>query len=274
LYHENRFHNVIHCLNKTLEKVYNTQVEDSEVHGIVKQVHSLHGLKKRLANRDRKITPWFNHRYFQNYAEFDKFTHPVLNDEAMNPDQIELLKSIYPAVSFRKNVFSGQNMQQPYACLDYELLDLPHSTRAYILSSSNTMKGFVSDYLDIFKLSNKKDADNLSDRNDLLRSFVLKTQLKEALSTWYTREEYRLTPYQYKMIILKFRDNLYKKVNTQKMAYQRSIEGIVGSSKLDTMKEEGMAVLTPLEQEDLTIKRAKALTKYTLVDQVSQTKAE
>lgn len=274
LYHENRFQNVIHCLNKTLEKIYNTQVDESQVHGIVKQVHSLHSLKKRLANKDRKITPWFNYRYFQNYAEFDLFTHPVLNDEAMSPDQIELLKSLYPETSFSKNVFSGQKMLQPYSCLDCELLDLPHATRSYILSSSNTMKGFVNDYLEIFKLSNKKDADNLSERNDLLKSFVLRAQLKEALFTWYTREEYPLTPYQYKMLGLKFRDNLYKKMYNQKTSYQKSIEGIVGHHKLDTMSEEAMGVLTPLQQEELKVKRTQALTKYTLVDQVSQTKAE
>jgi len=238
------------------------------------QVHSLQSLKTKLANRDKRYIPWFNHRYLKNYSEYYKTTKSVLNDEAMSPDQINILQDKYPTVIFSTNVFSGQRICQPYNSLDYELLDLSQEVRSYISSSANTVKGFINDYLNIFKIGFKKDAVNLKHKNDLLKTFLAKYQLRSALLTWYTREKYPTTPKQFKFLNLKFRDNMYKKVYTQKTAYLKSVEDIIGTHKLDMMNDKDMGVLSPIEQEDLKAKRIKAMSKYTLIDQVSMAKAE
>jgi len=128
--------------------------------------------------------------------------------------------------------------------------------------------------LDIFKLSNKKDASNLRDRNDLLKSILTKNQMKSVLFSWYTKQEYPITPKQHQMLSLKFRDDLFKKVYNQKRTFLKSIEGVVGSTKLETNNDESVGALTPNEQEQLKLKQAEAMSKYTLVEQVSLVKAE
>lgn len=110
--------------------------------------------------------------------------------------------------------------------------------------------------------------------NDLFKTFLSKNQLRSALFTWYTHENYPLTPKQFKFLNLKFRDNMYKKVYTQKITYLKSMENIIGPHKLDMMNEKDMGVLTPIEQEHLRMDRIKAMSRYTLVDQISQVKAE
>lgn len=76
------------------------------------------------------------------------------------------------------------------------------------------------------------------------------------------------------MLTLKFRDELFKKVYNQKNSYLKSIESIVGSTKLETENDDAVGALTPLEQEKLKLKRAQAMSKYTLIEQVSLAKAE
>lgn len=183
---------------------------------MIRQIQSLQNLKKQLANRDKRYIPWFNYRYYCNFTEYYHKTKPVIDEEAMSPKQIRLLEEFYPQIMFTKNVYSGQKIENPYSCLDIEILDLEKEMRSYILTCSSSMKGFTNDYLEVFKLSNKKDAANLRDKNDLLKTFITRNQIKAALFTWYTREDYPATPHQYHMLSLKFRDDLFKKIFNQK----------------------------------------------------------
>lgn len=220
------------------------------------------------------MVPWFNYRYFKNFTKYFEVTKPILNEDAMSPDQIGFLQQQFPVVRYSNTVFSGQRVVQPYKCLDHELLDLPMEVRSEIYSAYGTVRGNISDYLETFKIGFRVDSNNIKARNDLLQTFIARNQLKSALFSWYTRERYPLTPKQYKFLSLKFRDNLYKKIHVQKTSYLKSIESIVGPHKFETMKVKNIGVLTPLEQENLKIERIKAMSKYNLVDQVSQAKAE
>ena len=256
LFHTNRFYKVNHILDRSLDKVLSNpkKLSEEEEMKVIKEVHSLNSLKEKLSNRDKRYIPWFNYRYFKNYSEYFKTVAPVINEEATSSDQIHFLEKLYPSVVFWSNVFSGQKIKQPYKCLDYEGLDLSPEIRSYISSSAGVVRGFINDYLEVFKIGFKNDCHNLDNRNELLRSFLKRHQLKSALFSWYTREKYPFTPSQYKMLNLKFRDNLYKKVYSQKLSYLKAIENIVGVHKLDTMSDVNVGILTPLEQEKLKMK--------------------
>jgi len=136
------------------------------------------------------------------------------------------------------------------------------------------MKGFINDYLNIFKLSNKKDSANLRERNDLLKTFVVRNQLKSAIFSWYSWDDYALNPYQFSILLLKFKDELFKKIYNQKKTYLKSIEGVVGENKLDLSSDDTLAALNPLEKEKLKQEKIRAMTRYTLIEHVSQAKSE
>lgn len=274
LFQDNKFNKVIYCIDKSLDRLYSSKITYDQEHSVMKQINAFQVLKKKLANRDKRYIPWFNYRFFLNYSEYYLRTNSVINEQAMSPKEIKKLEDCYSQMVFSKNVFSGQKLEQAYGWLDYELLDLPKETRAYILTSSNTTKGFIADYIEYFKLSTRKDSVNLRDKNDILKTFIMRNQLKAALFTWYTMEDFPLVPQQHQSLLLKFRDDLFKKIFAQKQAYLKSIEGLVGPTKLDTTSEEALGVMTPLEKEKLKIKRTQALAKYTLIEQVSQAKAE
>lgn len=54
----------------------------------------------------------------------------------------------------------------------------------------------------------------------------------------------------------------------------KSIENVVGSTKLDIPSDRFLSVMAPSEQEKLKVDRIQAMAKYTLIDQVSQARAE
>lgn len=273
LYHESRYSRVVYCIDRVLEKIY----DDDKIHedqSSIKQIKSLLSLLKQFSHRDISYIPWFNFRYYGNYQEYYSKTRDSINDQAMNPQQIEQVEKMYPAVKFLKNTFSGQEVSQPYECLDYEILDLSKENRAYIQSSANTLRGIITDYLEIFKLSNKKGAANLRDRNDVMKTLILRSQLKFALFSWYSCSDYPSTPDQFKLLSSKFKDDLYKKILEQKKTYLKSIEAVVGDTKFNSNIQDEDLALNPLEKERIKMQRIKAMSRYTLVELISQAKAE
>ena len=281
LYHENRYNSVMFCIDKVLEKLYETKDSTSE-QSIIKQVSSLHTLSKKMSNRELSYTPWFNHRYYSNFHEYYVHTKEAIDEKAMSPKEIGKLETLYPSIRFSENVFSGQCIDQPYECLNYEALDLTKENRAHIHSSSNTLRGIVKDYLDIFKLSNKKGVANLREQNDIIKTFIMRNQLESALFTWYSNCDYPANPAQYDMLLSKFKEDLHKqarinfknKILDQKQTYLKSIESIVGPTKFDASKYDVDMALTPLEKEKLKFESIKAISRYTLIEMVAQSKSE
>ena len=249
LYHDNRFVKVIFWIDKVLERLYDNPSSKEPELSRTKQIRSLQSLSKLLSNRDRNIIPWFNYRYYGNFQEYYFKTKEIIDEQAMNPKEISKLEQIYPDIRFSKNVFSGQKIGHPYAWLDYEILDLTKENRSYIQSWSNTLRGIVSDYLIEFNINRKGSAD-LRERNDIIKTFIMRTQLKFALFSWYSCSDFPQTPDQYHQLSFKFRNDLYKKVLEQK-TYLKSIEPVVGQIKLDTSTHDIDMALTPLEKEKI-----------------------
>ena len=71
-----------------------------------------------------------------------------------------------------------------------------------------------------------------------------------------------------------FKDDLFKKVYNQKKQYLKSIEGVVGENKLDLSNDDTLAALNSLEKEKIKQEKIIAMTKYTLIEEVSQAKSE
>lgn len=274
IYHENRYSNAVYSIDRVLEKIYETKTTKMNEDIFIKQIHSLQSLSKKLSNRDQRYIPWFNYRYYGNYKEYYIRAKSSINENATSPKEIDILHKLYPPIKFSKNVFSGQKIEQPYSCLDTEILDLTKETRALIHSASNTSKGIINDYLEIFKLSNKKGVDNIRERNEMLKTLILRSQLKYALYSWYSCSDYPVSPNQYSFLLAKFKDDLFKKCYEQKNSFLKSIEQVVGSTKLDTSSNDFDIVLTPLEKEKLKIARIKEMSRFTLVELVSTAKAE
>ena len=102
LYHENRFQNVIYCIDRRLEKLYLNEVSQESESSVIKQIASIQNLKKQLSNREKRFVPWFNYRYFWNYIEYYLKTKTVINENAMIPKQIGILEDIYIPIKFSK----------------------------------------------------------------------------------------------------------------------------------------------------------------------------
>jgi len=115
LQHTNRFHNVVICLDKCLEKLYESKVSGIREQAVVKQIHSLQHLKKVLANRDRNTIPWLNDRYYINSDEASSINNEYADEQYTNPDQVKILETYYPQVLFSKNLFSGQKVETSYS---------------------------------------------------------------------------------------------------------------------------------------------------------------
>ena len=88
------------------------------------------------------------------YDSFFKATQPVVDEEALNPPEFNLISGIYLTnsinlITFKKNVpHMGAVVPRDYACLDYALTNLGKKPRKWIMSSLNsnelTLQSFIS----------------------------------------------------------------------------------------------------------------------------------
>lgn len=88
------------------------------------------------------------------YDSFFKATQPVIDEEALNPPEFNLISGIYLTnsinlITFKKNVpHMGALLGRDYACLDYALTNLGKKPRKWIMSSLNsndhTLQSFIS----------------------------------------------------------------------------------------------------------------------------------
>lgn len=78
------------------------------------------------------------------YDCFFKATQPVIDEEALNPPEFNLVQGIYQSnsinmITFKKNIpFMGSIIGRDYSCLDFSLTNVSKDTRKYIMSNLNS----------------------------------------------------------------------------------------------------------------------------------------
>ena len=87
------------------------------------------------------------------YDSFFKATQPVIDEEALNPPEFNLISGIYLTnsinlITFKKNVSCmGAIIKRDYQCLDYALINLSKDVRKYLMSNLNsndlTLQSFI-----------------------------------------------------------------------------------------------------------------------------------
>ena len=103
----------------------------------------------------------------QEYDCFFKVTQPIIDEEALNPPEFNLISGIYMTNSinlstFKKNIpFMGHLHHRDYKCLDFALCNLSKEIRKYITTNLNsvdlTLQGYIQDKLKISE-KDQKDA--------------------------------------------------------------------------------------------------------------------
>jgi hypothetical protein len=88
------------------------------------------------------------------YDCFFRATQPVIDEEALNPPEFNLVQGIYLAnsinnITFKKNIpYMGSYTGRDYTCLDYALTNVSKDTRKYIMSNLNsndlTLKSYIT----------------------------------------------------------------------------------------------------------------------------------
>lgn len=125
--------------------------------------------------------------YRQDYDNFFKATQPLIDEEALNPTEFNLVKGIYLTnsinmMTFKKNVpFMGHLVVHDYRCLDFALTNLSKEIRKYISTNLGsiemTLQAFITAKM---KINEKEYASNPSVYSQLMteKKNYLKQQIK------------------------------------------------------------------------------------------------
>ena len=87
------------------------------------------------------------------YDAFFKATQPLIDEEALNPHEFNLISGIYLVdsinmVTFKKNVpFMGRIFQRDYHCLDFAMTNLSREIRRYAMQNINSMDMTLSNFI-------------------------------------------------------------------------------------------------------------------------------
>jgi len=91
--------------------------------------------------------------YNQEYDSFFKATQPIIDEEALNPPEFNLISGIYLTnsinlVTFKKSIpYMGCRIPRDYQCLDFALTNLSKDIRKYAVSNfaslDATLKSFI-----------------------------------------------------------------------------------------------------------------------------------
>lgn len=123
----------------------------------------------------------------RDYDSFFKATQPVIDEEALNPPEFNLISGIYLTNSinlttFKKNVpYMGTVIGRDYKCLDFALTNLSRPVRRVVMSYLNsndlTLQSFIKARL---KMDEKDYQSNPSIYSQILqeKKAYLKVQIK------------------------------------------------------------------------------------------------
>jgi hypothetical protein len=105
----------------------------------------------------------------QEYDSFTKAVQPLIDEEALNPPEFNLVSGIYLTdainmVTFKKNVpFMGNLFLHDYKCLDYAMTNLNKDMRKYFMTNLGSIDGTLSDFIkDKMKVNDKEYQSNPS----------------------------------------------------------------------------------------------------------------
>jgi hypothetical protein len=91
--------------------------------------------------------------YNQEYDSFFKATQPIIDEEALNPSEYNLVAGIYLAnsinlITFKKNPsYMGAIMARDYTCLDFALTNLSKDVRKYATSNFASVEDTLRNFL-------------------------------------------------------------------------------------------------------------------------------
>lgn len=91
--------------------------------------------------------------YKQEYDSFFKATQPIIDEEALNPSEYNLVAGIYLAnsinlITFKKNpAYMGALMARDYTCLDFALTNLSKDVRKYATSNFASVEDTLRNFL-------------------------------------------------------------------------------------------------------------------------------
>lgn len=91
--------------------------------------------------------------YNQEYDSFFKATQPIIDEEALNPPEYNLVAGIYLAnsinlITFKKNPsYMGALMARDYTCLDFALTNLSKEVRKYATSNFASVEDTLRNFL-------------------------------------------------------------------------------------------------------------------------------
>ena len=80
------------------------------------------------------------------YDSFFKATQPLIDEEALNPSEFNLVQGVYLAdsvnmVTFKKSVpYMGHTFLHDYKCLDYALTNLSKDIRKYLMTNLGSIE--------------------------------------------------------------------------------------------------------------------------------------
>lgn len=123
----------------------------------------------------------------RDYDSFFKATQPVIDEEALNPPEFNLISGVYLTnsinlITFKKNVpYMGTLIGRDYKCLDFALTNLCRPVRkvvmTYLSSNDLTLQGFIKARL---KMDEKDYQSNPSIYSQILqeKKNYLKVQIK------------------------------------------------------------------------------------------------
>jgi hypothetical protein len=124
------------------------------------------------------------------YDSFFKATQPLIDEEALNPTEFNLVQGVYLAdavnmVTFKKNVpYMGNVFLHDYKCLDYALTNLSKDIRKYLMTNLGsiemTLQTFICAKMKWKEGEEKEYASNPSIYAQIMqeKKNFLKTQIK------------------------------------------------------------------------------------------------
>jgi len=94
-----------------------------------------------------------SHQYNQEFDSFFKLTQPLVDEEALNPPEFNLISGIYTTNSinlktFKKNVpYMGNLFLHDYKCLDYAMANLQKDIRKYFMTNLGSIDMTLSSFI-------------------------------------------------------------------------------------------------------------------------------
>lgn len=163
----------------------------------------------------------------QDYDSYFKAMQPVIDEEALNPPEFNLISGIYLTnslnlVTFKKNVpYMGALFHRDYRCLDYALTNLSKEIRKYAMQNINSNELTLQNYVLARTKMDEKDfkgnptiyAQILQEKKNYLKTQIRARQSRRIMMIVKSKAMLSMDITEYNKVFAQYHEEMLWKIN-------------------------------------------------------------